>query len=59
MSINEDLKSINKEKYDDRFDNFMILHDAEVKRLSGYKNLSSIVIYNHKQIVLKRATYDR
>jgi len=44
MCINEDLKSINKEKYDNRFDNFMILHDAEVKRLSGYKNLSSIAI---------------
>jgi len=44
MNINGDLESINKEKCDDRFDHFMKLHDAEVKRLSGNKNLSSIAI---------------
>ena len=44
MNINEDLKSISKEKCDARFDDFMRLHDAEVKRLSGNKNLSSIAI---------------
>ena len=44
MNVNNDLKTINKEKCDERFENFLILHDKEVKRLTGNKNLSSIAI---------------
>ena len=32
------------DKCNDRFDNFKKLHDMEVSRLKGYKNLSSIAI---------------
>ena len=44
MNVNSDLKSINQEKCNERFDNFMRLHNIEVKRLLGNKNLSSIAI---------------
>lgn len=44
MNVNSDLKSIDKNKCDIRFTNFIKLHDKEVKRLSGNKNLSSIAI---------------
>ena len=44
MNIAEDLKSFNINKCNERFENFYRLHNLEVKRLSGYKNLSSIGI---------------
>lgn len=44
MNINSDLKTFNIEKCNSRFDNFKILHDKEVDRLKGHKNLSSIAI---------------
>jgi len=44
MNVNTDLKTINKEKCDETFENFLTLHNKEVKRLTGNKNLSSIAI---------------
>jgi len=44
MNVNEDLKSVDKVKCTDRFENFLTLHDKEVERLIGNKNLSSIAI---------------
>ncbi len=44
MNVNDDLKSINKEKCEQRFENFSALHNVEIERLSGNKNLSSIAI---------------
>lgn len=44
MNVNTDLKTINKEKCDETFENFLMLHNKEVKRLTGNKNLSSIAI---------------
>lgn len=44
MNVNPDLETYDKQKLNDRFDNFKILHDLEVERLSGNKNLSSIAI---------------
>ncbi len=44
MNINPDLKTFNQKKCDDRFPGFMKLHDAEVERLKGNKNLSCIAI---------------
>ena len=44
MNIKSDLKSFNMKKCNARFANFMKLHDEEVARLSGNKNLSSIAI---------------
>lgn len=44
MNINSDLKSFDINKCNDRFDNFHRLHDLEVDRLKGHKNLSSIAI---------------
>lgn len=44
MNVNPDLKSINKEQCDKTFNKFLILHNKEVDRLSGNKNLSSIAI---------------
>lgn len=44
MNINPDLKSFDIQKCNERFDNFYRLHNLEVKRLSGHKNLSSIAI---------------
>lgn len=44
MNVDKDLKSIDKDKCNARFDNFLILHNIEVKRLTGNKNLSSIAI---------------
>ena len=40
----EVFKSINKEQCDDTFENFYNLHNKEVDRLKGNKNLSSIAI---------------
>ena len=44
MNVEPDLKSVSKTKCEERFENFMKLHDLEVKRLTGCKNLSSIAI---------------
>ena len=44
MNVDNDLKGINQQKCNKRFDNFKILHDIEVNRLKGSKNLSSIAI---------------
>lgn len=44
MNVDNDLKGINQQKCNDRFDNFKRLHDIEVNRLKGRKNLSSIAI---------------
>lgn len=44
MNIADDLKSFDIEKCNERFDNFYRLHNAEVCRLKGHKNLSSIAI---------------
>ena len=44
MNIAEDLKSFDIDKCNERFDNFYRLHNLEVDRLKGHKNLSSIAI---------------
>lgn len=44
MNIADDLKSFDINKCNERFDNFYRLHNLEVSRLKGYKNLSSIAI---------------
>ena len=44
MNVNNDLKSINQDKCNERFQNFLMLHNKEVERLTGNKNLSSIAI---------------
>ena len=44
MNVNNDLKSINQNKCNKRFQNFLMLHNKEIERLTGNKNLSSIAI---------------
>lgn len=44
MNVNDDLKSFDMKKCSERFENFYLLHNLEVKRLTGCKNLSSIAI---------------
>ena len=44
MNTAEDLKSFDISKCNERFENFYQLHNLEVERLTGYKNLSSIGI---------------
>lgn len=44
MNIADDLKSFDIEKCNKRFENFYRLHNLEVDRLTGQKNLSSIAI---------------
>lgn len=44
MNVNHDLETFDMEKCNDRFENFKQLHDIEVERLTGNKNLSSIAI---------------
>lgn len=44
MNVDSDLKGINQKKCNERFENFLELHNIEVKRLTGSKNLSSIAI---------------
>ena len=44
MNINEDLKTFNLEKCNNRFNNFLEFYEIEVLRLLGNKNLSSIGI---------------
>ena len=49
MNVNDNLESINKEKCNETYDNFKILHDKEIQRLqelksNGYKLISSMGI---------------
>ena len=44
MNINDDLKSFDINKCNERFENFYRLHNLEIDRLTGKKNLSSIAI---------------
>lgn len=44
MNVDNDLKGINQQKCNERFENFLKLHSLEVERLTGQKNLSSIAI---------------
>ena len=44
MNVNEDLKSIDKKRCEETYKNFLKLHNEEIKRLIGNKNLSSIGI---------------
>lgn len=44
MNIADDLKSFNINKCNERFENFYQLHNLEVDKLTGNKNLSSIAI---------------
>ena len=44
MNISDDLKSFDIDKCNKRFENFYRLHNLEVNRLTGKKNLSSIAI---------------
>lgn len=44
MNVNNDLKTINQAKCNERFENFLTLHNSEVERLTGLNNLSSIAI---------------
>lgn len=44
MNISEDLKNFDIDKCNKRFENFYRLHNLEVDRLMGKKNLSSIAI---------------
>lgn len=44
MNINKDLETFNMKKCNDRFDNFLKLHNKEVNRLKNHKNLSCIAI---------------
>lgn len=44
MNISDDLKSFDIDKCNERFENFYKLHNFEVKRLTGKKNLGSIAI---------------
>ena len=44
MNTAEDLKSFDMNKCNERFDNFYRLHNLEIERLTGHKNLSSMGI---------------
>ena len=44
MNVASDLKGFDINKCSERFENFYQLHNLEVERLSGHKNLSSIAI---------------
>ena len=44
MNTADDLKTIDKTRCEETFGNFLKLHDAEVIRLTGNKNLSSMAI---------------
>lgn len=44
MNTAEDLKSFDINKCNERFENFYQLHNLEVERLTGHKNLRSIAI---------------
>ena len=44
MNVKSDLKTIDRDKCNERYDNFLTLHDKEVERLSSMKNLGSMGI---------------
>ena len=44
MNVADDLKNFDMDKCKERFDNFYRLHNLEINRLKGHKNLSSIAI---------------
>lgn len=44
MNVNDDLKSFDIDKCNERFNNFYKLHNLEVNRLTGHNNLSCIAI---------------
>ena len=44
MNVEDDLEEINKAKCRERYEKFLDLHDKEVERLRGKKNISSIAI---------------
>lgn len=44
MNVSEDLKSVDKNRCEETYKNFLKLHNEEIKRLIGNKNLSSIGI---------------
>lgn len=44
LAIGDDLKTFDIEKCNSRYENFLVLHDKEVERLSSKKNLSCIGI---------------
>ena len=44
MNVSKDLKSFDIDKCNERFKKFYQLHNVEVDRLTGQKNLSSISI---------------
>ena len=44
MNVTDDMKSIDRDRCSEQYENFIRLHDIEVERLSGNKNLSSIAI---------------
>ena len=44
MNVNKDLLSFDLEKCNDRYENFLYLHNKEVERLQGRKNLSCVGI---------------
>ena len=44
MNIASDFKNFDIDKCNKRFENFYRLHNLEVERLTGHKNLSSIAI---------------
>lgn len=44
MNVADDLKSFDMNKCNERFENFYRLHNLEVERLTGHKNLRSIAI---------------
>lgn len=44
MNVKNDLETFDIDKCNNRFENFKRLHDIEVQRLTGHKNLSSIAI---------------
>lgn len=50
MNIASDLKSFDIDKCNERFENFYRLHNLEVDRLTGHKNLSSIAILKREYI---------
>ena len=44
MNINEDLKTFNNEECERGFEKFLEMHNREIERLTGYKNLSCMGI---------------
>lgn len=44
MNINEDLETFNNEECEKRFEKFLEMHNKEIERLTGFKNLSCMGI---------------